>query len=157
VKALPRSRRTESPLALVKRLGVSLESGKGPVPSFAALIARETIRGNWWGHPKSHQIFAATRAIRDSRDVLVCRLIDGKVTFVHRRLWPALVRLAPRLNPAGLAWIREEHTDSGAHKTTSTPYPKWVPQNVSKQAAKLTTEQAIHQLGAWVTDCLRPR
>jgi hypothetical protein len=153
---LSRSSVNESPLALVERLGVSLESGKGPVPSLAALIAGETIRGNWWGHPKGREIFVATRAIRDSRDVLVCRLIDGKVTFVHRRLWPALVRLAPRLDPAGLAWIHEKHTASGAHKMTSKPYPKWVPQTVSKQAAKLTREQAIHQLGPWVTDCLRP-
>lgn len=156
MKPLRHCRINESPLALAERLGVSLESGKGPVPSLAALIAGETIRGNWWGHPKSQQIFIATRAIRDSHDVLVCRLIDGKVTFVHRRLWPALVRLAPRLDSAGLAWIQEQHTASGAHRMTSKPYPKWVPQNVSKQAANLTTEQAIHQLGAWVTDCLRP-
>ena len=147
---------SESPVALVERFGVLLESARGPVPSLAALVAGEIVRGNWWGHAKSHEIFAATRSIRASRDVLVCRLIDGKVTFVHRRLWPALVRLAPRLDPAGLAWIQEKHTESGAHRMVSTPYPKWVPPAVSKQAAKLTAEKAIHQLGPWVTARLRP-
>ena len=147
---------SESPLALVERFGVLLESARGPVPSLAALVAGEIVRGNWWGHAKSYEIFAATRSIRASRDVLVCRLIDGKVTFVHRRLWPALVNLAPRLDAERLAWIKEKHTDSGAHRITSRHYPTWVPQTLPAQAGKLTTEEAIHKLGSWVTAYIRP-
>ena len=40
-------------------------------------VAGERGRGNWWSHPMSHQIFALTRLLRDSADVLVCRLVDG--------------------------------------------------------------------------------
>jgi hypothetical protein len=47
-----------------------------------------------------------TRAVRDSDDVLVCRLIKGKITFVHRRLWPALVRAAGRLPSVRLRCVR---------------------------------------------------
>jgi hypothetical protein len=37
--------------------------------------------GSWWGHAKGHEIFWLTRAVRDSGDVLVCRLVGGKVTL----------------------------------------------------------------------------
>jgi hypothetical protein len=49
-------------------------------------------------------------AVCDSSQVLVCRLVGGKVTFVHRRLWPALVRLGSRLSKRGLAAVQDEHT-----------------------------------------------
>jgi hypothetical protein len=66
-------------LAFIRKHGVVLEAAQGPAPSLAEAIAGEPVRGNWWSHPKSHAIFAVTRAIRDSDDVLVCRLIKGKV------------------------------------------------------------------------------
>src|SRR5205814_1136046 len=77
-------------IAFVKRHGIVLESARGPVPNLAEAVAGERIRGGWWGHPKGRDIFAATRAVRDSPDVLVCRFLDGKVTFIHRRLWPTV-------------------------------------------------------------------
>src|SRR5687768_236250 len=102
-------------LAFVEKHGVVLESGSGPVPSLAQTIAGAPIRGSWWAHPKRGQIFVATRAVRDSADVLVCRLIGGKITCVHRRLWPVLVRLAHLIDHRRLGAIREEHSASGAH------------------------------------------
>src|ERR1700756_1855901 len=71
--------------------------------------------GGWWGHARGKEIFWLTRAVRDSPDVLVCRLVTGKVTYVHRRLWPALVRLARAFAQSDLAALREVHTASGAH------------------------------------------
>src|SRR5438874_12222225 len=102
-------------LAFIRKHGVVLEAAQGPVPSVIEAVAGEPVRGRWWSHPKSHEIFAVTRAIRDSDDVLVCRLIKGKITFVHRRLWPALVRAASRLPPGRLSRVREIHTKSGRH------------------------------------------
>ena len=84
-------------LAFIRKHGVVLEAAQGPVPSVAEAIAGGPVRGSWWAHPNGHEIFAVTRAIRDSDEVLVCRLIKGNITFVHRRLWPALVRAAGRL------------------------------------------------------------
>src|SRR2546428_3746312 len=100
-------------LAFIRQHGVVLEAAHGPVPSLAEVIAGEPVRGSWWSHPKSHEIFAVTRAIRDSDEVLVCRLIKGKVTFVHRRLWPALVRAADRPPADRLSPVRQVHTSSG--------------------------------------------
>jgi len=76
-------------LAFVERHGVVLVAAKGPVPRLVEAILGEPIRGSWWAHPASHQIFAVLSKLEESGDLLVCRLIDKKITLVHRRLWPA--------------------------------------------------------------------
>ncbi len=129
-------------IAFVKAKGIVLESGRGPVPSLAEAIAGEPIRGSWWAHPKANTIFLCSRAIRKSADVLVCRLVGGKVTYVHRHLWPALVRLADRFGARRLAMIREVHTASGRHQVNVTTFPQWVPEEVARAAARLTVEEA---------------
>ena len=134
-------------LAFVRRHGVVLMAARGPVPSLAEAIAGEPIRGSWWSHPKGREIFRATTAVADSDDVLACRLVDGKVTYVHRRVWPALVRLAKRLPRAGLAAIREEHLENGKHRVTRQPFPRWVPEDVATTAVTLTEGAAVSALG----------
>jgi hypothetical protein len=134
-------------LAFVRKHGIVLEAGRGNVPLLAEAIAGEHIRGSWWSHPKSHEIFALTRAVREAEEVLVCRLIGGKVTFVHRRLWPALVRLARLLPKERLAQVQEVHTESGRHVTRETPYPRRVPADVRKAAGTLQEEAAREQIG----------
>jgi hypothetical protein len=90
-------------------------------------------------------------------EVLVTRLVDGHITYVHRRLWPAVVRLAPNLPKARIAGIREVHTKSGAHRIQVQPFPRWVPNDVRRQAGSLTKEAAIRQLGDWVVPFLLSR
>ena len=136
-------------VAFVRKHGVVLEAAAGPVASLAEAIVGEPIRGSWWSHPRSHQIFELTRAIRDSEDVLVCRLVDGKVTYVHRRLWAPLVRAAKRFSKKRLAQVHEVHTASGRHVTKEVAFPKWVPDEVSAEASRLSEAEAIHQLGGW--------
>jgi hypothetical protein len=104
------------------------------------------VRGSWWAHPKGNQIFQLSRAIRRSPDVLVCRLVDGKITYIHRRLWPALVSLAGRFSKQRLAAVKETHTPAGKHKLLVTPFPKWVPNEVLRAAQKLTEKEAASQL-----------
>jgi len=137
-------------LAFIRKHGVVLEAALGPVPSLAQVIAGEPVRGSWWSHPKSHEIFAVTRAIRDSDDILVCRLIKGKVTFVHRRLWPALVRAASRLPSDRLSRVHEVHTSSGRHVTKEVAFPAWVPSNVRAAARSLSAEAALAEFAAWI-------
>src|SRR5688572_9363907 len=99
-------------VACVKRHGVALRSARAPVPSLAETIAGGPIRGSWWAHPKGRIIFGAAQAVCESPEILVCKLIDDKVTYVHRRCWPALVKLAPRFRKEQLAKVRDEHTES---------------------------------------------
>jgi hypothetical protein len=133
-------------LAFIRKHGVVLEAAQGPVPSVAEAIAGEPVRGSWWSHQRSHEIFAVTRAIRNNDDVLVCRLVKGKITFVHRRLWPALVRAASRLPSDHLAQVREVHTKSGRHVTRQIPFPDWVPSSVRAAARNLSEESALGAL-----------
>jgi len=64
------------------------------LPSVTGIVAQEPIRGSWWGHPKGREIFAVSEQLSVHPDVLVTKLVCGKVTFVHRHLWPALVQIA---------------------------------------------------------------
>src|SRR5207248_9917532 len=135
-------------LAFVRRHGVVLEGARGPVPNLAEAVVGGPIRGSWWGHKRGKEIFWLTRAVRDSPEVLVCRLVGGKVTYVHRRLWPALVRLASRFSKKNLAALKEVHTAKGRHKILITPFPRWVPKPVLLAAHALTKQEAISQLAA---------
>ena len=138
-------------LAFVRQHGVVLEAAHGPVPSLAEVIAGGPVRGSWWSHPKSHEIFAVTRAVRDHADVLVCRLIRGKITLVHRRVWPALVRAAGRFPADRLSQVCERHTRSGHHVTHDVPFPDWVPSRVRAAARTLSEEEALAAFAAWMT------
>ena len=129
-------------IAFVKEHGVVTESARGPVPNLAEGVAGAPIRGNWWGHPRGQKIFRITRAVRAHRDILVCRLVHGKVTYVHRRLWPHLVVLAKELGTVHLAAIREVHTAQGKHVLEETPFPQWVPAEVKAKAKKLQKSRA---------------
>jgi len=138
--------------AFVKRHGIVLESARGPVPSLAEQVAGEPIRGGWWAHPKGKQIFRLSRAIRESPEVLVCRIIGGKVTYVHRHLWPAVVVLSGQFARKNLAAIKEVHTPEGKHKLLITPYPDWVPKECCERLANLTPAWPIQKL-APILDC----
>jgi hypothetical protein len=64
-----------------------------------SLITGERISGSWWAHPRSHEIFRQLEALEEQGDVLTTKLIAGKVTFVHRKLWPALFAVGRSREP----------------------------------------------------------
>ena len=136
-------------MAFVREQGVVLVAAKGAAPRLTEAIVGEPIKGSWWAHPKSHQIFAILQAVTDSKEILVCRLVDGKITLVHRRLWPALVRMAGRFRPDQIAQVREEHLPSGRHVTRLVPLSKWVPIDVRKEARGIGERKALLALGRW--------
>jgi hypothetical protein len=133
-------------LAWVKKCGITVESARARVPSLAQVVAGEPLRGSWWAHPKGDEIFLLSRAIRGCPDVLVCRLVDGKITYIHRRLWPALVRLAIRFPKQRLSALKEVHTPAGNHNVLVTPFPAWVPNEVLQAGQELTEKAAASQL-----------
>jgi hypothetical protein len=77
-------------------------------PSLVGLIAGETVRGSWWGHPKGSEVFHAAGHLADHQDVLAAKLISGKVTFVHRRLWPLLIAIGRAKEPWQLSGLTAE-------------------------------------------------
>ena len=64
------------------------------VQSVVGIMAGAPLRSSWWSHPRSHEIFRCLSALDDNPDVLVCRLIGGKVTYVAKWLWPPFLALA---------------------------------------------------------------
>src|SRR5213083_2143974 len=136
-------------LRFIAKHGVVLEAARGPVPSLVEAALGRRPRGSWWGHPRGKEFFWLTRAVRASRDVLVCRLVSGKVTYVHRRLWPALVRLAGRFSRDDLAALHEVHTRRGRHELRVVPFPRWVPADVKRRARRLSEAEARAALGEW--------
>lgn len=145
----------EEALAFVRQHGVVLVSAKGTVPRLTETIVGEPIKGSWWAHPKSHHIYAILGAVIGSDQVLACRLIDGKITLVHRRLWPSLIRLANRFAPEQLAQVLDEHTPSGRHARRVKPFPQWVPPEVAAQADRIDEGEALAIFGIWVSPSKR--
>ena len=137
-------------LAFVETHGVVLASAKGPAPRLIDAIAGEPIAGNWWSHPRANEIYRVLSAASDSESVLVCRLVGGKITLVHRRLWPALVRLADRFSPGQICQVRNEHTASGHHVGHEVAFPGWVPRDVLEQARDLSEADAVASLAPWL-------
>jgi len=84
---MPRARKAPSLSALVRAQGIVSER------ALVDAVAGGPVRGSWWGHPASHAIFQALQRLREDPDVFLCKLREGKQTYVHRRLWPALLRL----------------------------------------------------------------
>lgn len=137
-------------LRFVEENGIVLASARGPAPRLIEHIAGEEITGSWWSHPRAKAIYHVLARVQDRDDVLVCRWIGGKVTLVHRRLWPALVRLAPRFPAAALARVTEEHTPSGRHVSRTVPFPDWVPPGVLAEGHALTEAAALAELPTWL-------
>ena len=135
----------EEALSFVETNGIVLESAHGRVPAFADWVAGERVT-RWWSHPRGRLIFALTRAMRDSPDVLTCRFIDNKITYVHRRLWPALVKLSGELDTSNLGAIREEHLPGGKHQIVVTEFPQWVPVEERAISKRLTRAKAKSML-----------
>jgi hypothetical protein len=148
---------TDEAMAFVREQGVVLVSAHGPVPKVTEWIAKEPIHGSWWSHPKSRDIYRTLERLSASPDILVCRLVGGKITWVHRRLWPALVRVAHHFPARQIAQVHEEHTAAGRHVTRDVGFPEWVPPEVIAQSRALDEGDALAALGAWATPMRKVR
>jgi hypothetical protein len=137
---------------LVEEHGVVLASARGAVPCVAEAVAGEPIVGSWWAHPKGKAIFSALSELDDSEDVRCFKLIGGKVTFVHRRMWAALACLATGgvLAAGRVASIQQEHMPTGEHRNLVTPFPDWVPDDVTRAAAAISIDDARALFATWL-------
>ena len=96
---------TREPFAELQSRGLLLVSDSH-LPSLASMIAGGPVHGSWWAHPASKEIFRVLTELSGHPDVLVVKLIGGKNTLVHRRVWPELVAIAVSAEPwqfAGLS------------------------------------------------------
>ena len=82
----------------LKKWGLLLESDP-KLPSVCRIITGEPMKGSWWSHPMAQTIFQVNERLDDHPDVLMAKLLAGKVTFVHRQFWPALLAVATSREP----------------------------------------------------------
>jgi hypothetical protein len=136
-------------LEFVREHGVVLVSASGPVPKLTEAIAGESIKGSWWGHPKGKQIFPVLEQVCDHADVLVCRLIDDKLTLVHRRLWPALAAAAGQFPASRLCQVSQQHSPDGRHRNVETAFARWLAPDTAAAATRISVADALAALGPW--------
>jgi hypothetical protein len=84
---------TRGPLIALETGGLLVLQDK-VFPNVVTIVTGESLGSSWWSHPRSHEIFRWANELADDADVVVAKLLDGKVTFIHRRLWPALLAVA---------------------------------------------------------------
>jgi hypothetical protein len=88
----------ETAIAELETNGLLLKTDAN-LPNVCAMVAGEPVRGSWWSHAKSHEIFHVLTKIASRPDVLTAKLISGKDTFVHRSLWPEFLSVAMSREP----------------------------------------------------------
>ncbi len=79
--------------AELSKTGLLLQSDS-LLPSVAGIVSGEKIVGSWWGHKKGHEIFTVLNHLNAHPDAMLTRLVSGKVTYLHRSLWPDFLALA---------------------------------------------------------------
>jgi hypothetical protein len=111
--------------AALAHYGLLLKQDK-VIPSVVGLVTGESLRTSWWSHPKSHLIFRTLAELSDHPDVTFAKLLAGKDTLIHSRLWPALLtvgsaRAAWQLQglsaPAAALLAQIDRSAGGVHAT----------------------------------------
>jgi len=80
-------------LELVRLAGVVTVVPAGELPSLVVAVVGKPVEGSWWGHAQGKKIYRLSQQLLESPEVLAVKLVEGKVTFVHRALWPVLYRV----------------------------------------------------------------
>jgi hypothetical protein len=87
-----------SVFAKLKEHGLLLQTDAN-LPNVCALVAGAPVRGSWWAHPHSHEIFRVNCELAEHPDVVVNKLISGNITYLHKALWAAFVAIGRAGSP----------------------------------------------------------
>jgi hypothetical protein len=122
------------------------------LPNVVALVAGEPVEGSWWAHPRAHAIFQVATRVDEHPGVLTLRLISGKVTYVHRRLWPAALGVAcarepwqsDSLSPAARALFEQVQAQGILTTDRHGPAPGETPKALGAAARELEARLLVH-------------
>jgi hypothetical protein len=141
-------------LEFIAHHGLVMQSAHHPIlPTLVDYLASERIKGSWWAHPKSREIYRALVEVYASPDVVATTAVDDKITLVHRELWPALARLTydRHIPRERMGRVTQEHTAAGHHEKRVEAFPTWLPVDLKLPS----TYDAVTLLGAR-SDALLP-
>ncbi len=137
-------------LQTLRRLGLLLETDER-LPSVASLVAGEPVSGSWWSHATAQKIFITLGQFADHRDVVFTKLISGKVTLVHRKLWPEIFAIGTARVPwqmRGLSRsarnLLEMIDEQGSLRTDHVDWPKSATTKPGEAARELEKKLLIH-------------
>jgi hypothetical protein len=113
------------------------------------VLTGQLPRGSWWSHPQANDIYAILQAVEQHPDVLFAKLLAGKVTLVHRSLWPPLLTLATArepwqtrdLPPVAAQWLAS-FDEAEAAGATMPPASRTVSKEI--EARLLTFAESVH-------------
>ena len=77
-------------------------------PSVTGFVADDTGGRSWWAHPQAKQMYGLSCGLRDHPDVLMVKLVSGKITFIHRPLWPAIAAIGTAREPWQMEGLSKE-------------------------------------------------
>jgi hypothetical protein len=150
----------------LKRIGLLLQQDK-KLPSVVGIITGESLSTSWWGHRRGNEIFQCIESLEN--EAIAANLISGKVTFIHKRLWPALVTIGnarERWQTTGLAakpGVKESrerllahaeqvHTEKGRHEIRFQPWAEFASGRgvvtIDLDRARAEIESAAEALGS---------
>jgi hypothetical protein len=138
--------------AALERYGLLLFSDPA-LPSLVGIIVGEPLRASWWGHPRGGMIYHAMNALDDDPSVLSTKLVAGKVTYAHRRLWPAIASLGSAREAwqldglsGGAAWLLDHVSEEDEVQTNLVVPPPGVRlrKRVADAARELERRLLVH-------------
>ena len=140
----------------LKEHGMILESDR-VFPNVVTLITGEVPRGSWWKHPRGNEIYVVLDALANHPNVLFVKLLSGKVTLIHRRLWPHILTIGTSREswqttglfaPAKIL-LREVETKGSILATGKAPVE--LEKRLLIHAAQVHTETGVHhkRLETW--------
>jgi hypothetical protein len=135
-----------------------LLQGDGALPSVVRVVVGGPVRGSWWSHAKAHDIYAVCQFLKHHPDATTAKLILGKVTYVHRALFPALAAIGDSREPwqmegltrSAQALLREVDA-SGELRAKRADAARELEQRLLVHAEEVHTERGAHakQLESW--------
>jgi hypothetical protein len=140
-------------LATLQENGVLLLSD-AVLPSVLQVVTGRMTSLSWWSKPvvgESDSVYWVLTQLDDHPDVVSVKLISGRVTLVHRRLWPALLGVATAREDwqlagltAGAKWLLHQ-VDTADVQTNNLALPATVSRkDVARAARELERRLLLH-------------
>ena len=125
------------------------------LPSVVSVIAGRPITGSWWSAPAGKLIYNTANELEEHQNVVVVKLLSGKLTFIHGKLWPALIMIGNAkenwqirdLAPASKAILRKLEKDGELFTDTLVAVGGYSYKEVSAAAKQLENSLLVLSQG----------
>ena len=107
--------------------------------NIVSLVTGENLARSWWGHKKGAQIFHLLHELEGLPFVSSCKIISGKVTFIHKSIWSSIYKLGTCGEPWQIRNLSEEECELLDSVTS-----KGQIENPPKMVKKLEERHLLH-------------